>query len=80
MRLPGTVLGALLILVAGPVSAEPDESPWCTELDPFTRYCVYASYQDCQAAAKVAGATCVRNPRYQAPPTTAHAKPRRQAH
>ena len=80
MRKAVLALGALLILAAAPAFAQSEESPWCTELDPFTKYCAYAGQRDCLAAARNAGATCIRNPRYQAPPASARAKPRRQPH
>jgi hypothetical protein len=77
MRMAVMALGALFMLAAGPAFAQSEESPWCTALDPFTKYCAYASQPDCMAAAKDVGAPCVRNPRYQAPPASAQAKPRR---
>lgn len=71
MRVAGMVLGALALLSSVSTRARADELPWCTELDPFTRYCVYASQHDCLAAAKDVKAFCVHNPRYQPPPAPA---------
>jgi hypothetical protein len=72
---------AILALPAVIAPAAADDSPWCTEFDPFTRNCSFATYNECAAVAKSVGATCVRNARYQppaksAPPKSAARKPR----
>jgi Protein of unknown function (DUF3551) len=79
MRAAITAFGALVVLAVGPVTGRSAEHPWCTEFDPFTRYCSFASYRDCIAVANSVGATCVRNGQYhEAPPKPARHKPPRK--
>jgi len=81
MRVAIMVFGAAFIVAVGAVSGHSEEYPWCTEFDPFTRYCSFARYQDCIAVAKGVGATCIRNGQYHAAvPESARAKPLHKQH
>lgn len=69
----------MVILAIGSTAGRSAESPWCTEFDPFTRYCNFASYGDCIAVAKSVGATCIRNAQYHAtPPQPVRREPARK--
>ena len=69
------VATCMLILAGAPLHAQ--ESPWCVELDAFTKNCAYTSYDECTAVAKNATSPatgvgrCARNPNYQPPPAAA---------
>ena len=75
-------VSGVLTLAANVAPLHSEETPWCVELDVFTRNCSYTRYDECVAVAKNAigpatgAARCIRNPRYQPPaPEAAKAKP-----
>jgi hypothetical protein len=57
--------------VTAPLHAE--ETPWCVELDVFTKNCAFASHDECLDAARNARGTCIRNSKYR-PPAAIHEK------
>jgi len=73
--------GILGILVAVPAPGYSEDYPWCTEFDPFTKNCTFASYNECHAVASTVGATCIHNSNFRAaPPASAQQKASRKQH
>ena len=71
----------LAILVAVTAPGYSEDYPWCTEFDPFTKSCTFASYSECLAVARTVGATCIHNSNFRAaPPATAQQKASRKPH
>jgi hypothetical protein len=66
------VFAVMTAAVTAPLHAE--ETPWCVELDVFTKNCAFASHDECLDAARNARGTCVRNSKYQPPAAAVHAK------
>ena len=64
------VAGVLAILVAATAPGYSEVYPWCTEFDPFTKNCTFASYSECLAVARTVGASCVHNLNFHAAPST----------
>jgi hypothetical protein len=73
-RLAGILAGIGVLLVAETTPLHAEDFPWCTELDPFTRSCTFATYEECAEVARTISAMCVRNAKYHPVPDVA-AKP-----
>ena len=77
------VVFVVCTMTAQPLHAE--DFPWCTELDPFTRNCTFATHEECAEVAKTISAMCVRNAKYhpayhQAPDAAAKPAAHRASH
>jgi hypothetical protein len=62
----------IALMVAGMGSARAQDYPWCAQRSDGSRYCGYASYEQCIANA--ARGSCERNYQYQAPSGAAGAR------
>ena len=75
-----TLVLVLAVHLSATAPARSEDHPWCTEFDPFTKNCSFASYQECVAVAKSVGATCIRNSSYRPPPASAPRQVTRKQH